>query len=776
MLTNFNIKSYFTEIIMFLFLEKKSILLKSLSILLFILPLSCQVTLAQCTVGAASSAPIVCVNTAITNITHSTTGATDIGTPTGLPAGVSAAWASNILTISGTSSVTGIFNYSIPLTGGGCTVNATGTITVKSIPTTAITGNASFCAGENTLLSANARGGGSITSIAAGGKHSLFFKNDGTVWATGNNQTGELGDVTSDYYTRSPIQIRGLSGITAIEARGSHSLFLKNDGTVWATGYNYFGQLGNGTTKNRNTPIQVSGLSGITAIASGKAHSLFLKNDGTVWATGLNEFGQLGDGTTTNRTTPVQVSGLSGITAIAGGAYHSLFLKNDGIVWATGYNLEGGLGDGTTTNRNTPVQVSGLSGITAIAGGFYHSLFLKNDGTVWATGDNYKGQLGDVTSDYYTISPIQIRGLSGITAIEAGDYHSLFLKNDGTVWATGLNEYGQLGDGTTTNRNTPVQLSVFNLIITSYQWYIGGSSIADANSSTYTATTAGNYTEQVTNSNGCSSTSSAFAVTVTPNNTVGAASSAPTVYVNTAITNITHSTTGATGIGTPTGLPAGVSAAWASNILTISGTPTATGTFNYSIPLIGGCESISATGTIEVTIAASSNADLSAMTISRGILSPSFASTTTAYTASVSNESSSITVTPTKADATASITVNGVAVSSGAASGAINLNVGSNTITVVVTAQDASTKTYTVTITVTVTFPCQNLVTLISPSDDYVSGTYLKVASRSAGKITATNKLTGTTNVIYRAKAIELNAGFKAERGTVFLAEIGGCN
>ena len=616
-----------------------------------------------------------------------------------------------------------------------------------------------------------------------------------------------------------------------------------------------------------------------------------------MWATGSNNYGQLGDGTTTDRTTSLQVSGLSGITAIAGGGNHSLFLKIDGTVWATGYNGAGQLGDGTTTNRSIPVQVIGLSSITAIAGGEYHSLFLKNDGVVWATGDNY---------------------------------------------------YGRLGDGTTTNRTTPVQLSVFNVIITSYQWYIGGIRIAEASASTYTATTAGNYTVQITNSNGCSSTSSAFAVTVTPNNTVAAASSAPTVclnaaitnithsttgatgigtptglpagvsatwvsniltingtttsagtfnysipliggcgsisatgtititpnntvaaassaptvclnaaitnithsttgatgigtptglpagvsatwvsniltisgtptatgtfnysiplmggcgsvnatgtitvtpnntvaaassaptvYVSTSITNITHSTTGATGIGTPTGLPAGISAAWATNILTISGTPTATGTFNYSIPLMGGCGSVNATGTIEVTIAASSNANLSDMTISVGTLSPSFASATTAYTASVSNESSSITVTPTKADATASITVNGVAVSSGAASGAINLNVGSNTITVVVTAQDASTKTYTIIITVTVTFPCLNQVTLISPSDDYVSETYFKVASSSAGKITATNKLTGTTNVIYRAKAIELNPGFKAESGTVFLAEIGGCN
>jgi hypothetical protein len=102
---------------------------------------------AQCTAGAASSVPIVCLNTAITNITHNTTGATGILTPTGLPAGVSATWASNTITISGTPTVAGIFNYSIPLTGGCGTINARGTIIAKSKSTTTITGSTSFCGG-----------------------------------------------------------------------------------------------------------------------------------------------------------------------------------------------------------------------------------------------------------------------------------------------------------------------------------------------------------------------------------------------------------------------------------------------------------------------------------------------------------------------------------------------------------------------------------------------------------------------------------------------------
>ncbi len=215
-------------------------------------------------------------------------------------------------------------------------------------------------------------------------------------------------------------------------------------------------------------------------------------------------------------------------------------------------------------------------------------------------------------------------------------------------------------------------------------------------------TNAGTYTGTITvkNASGIVSTGKTFTITVSALNTAGVASATPTLFVNTVLTNITHATTGATGIGTATGLPAGVTATFSSNTITISGTPTAVGVFNYSIPLTGGCSMVNATGRITVNAAASSNADLSALAISSGILSPTFASGTISYTASVNNATTSITVTPTRAEANATIKVNGVAVVSGSASGSINLNVGSNTLTTVVTAQDGTTsKTYTVTVT-----------------------------------------------------------------------------
>jgi alpha-tubulin suppressor-like RCC1 family protein len=298
--------------------------------------------------------------------------------------------------------------------------------------------------------------------IAAGTHHSIFGCSSATASSVGRNTYGQLGDGSTTSKS-TPVQSTGLTGISAVAGGWNHTLYLKSNGTVWAAGRNNYGQLGDGTMIDRSTPVQVNGLSGITAVAAGGQHSLFLRNDGTVWAVGYNAFGRLGDGTTVDKSTAVQVSGLTGITAVAGGDNYSVFLKNDGTVWSVGNNLNGQLGDGTSglgTEKTTAVQVIGLSGITTLAAGGdnLHSLFVKSNGTVWAVGRNNFGQLGDGTTVSKSTA-IQVSGLSGISAAAVGYEYSLFLKNDGTVWSVGNNFYGQLGDGTTSNKTSAVQVN-----------------------------------------------------------------------------------------------------------------------------------------------------------------------------------------------------------------------------------------------------------------------------------------------------------------------------
>jgi alpha-tubulin suppressor-like RCC1 family protein len=298
-----------------------------------------------------------------------------------------------------------------------------------------------------------------VTAIASGLFHILAVRSDGTVWAWGYNSDGQLGNGTCCVASSTPQRVISLSGITAVTGGANHSLALKSHGTVWAWGSNGYGQLGNGSTTDSFTPMQVKGLRGVTAIAGGFVYSLALKSDGTVWAWGDNNSGQLGNGTRTMSSTPVQVSGLGGVTAIAAAGNHSLALKSDGTVWSWGYNGYGQLGNGTTTDSSTPVAVSGLSRVTAIAGGAWHSLALKSDGTVWGWGDNYDGQIGNGTNVDVNPAPVQVSGLSGATAIGSGWYHSLALTSHGTVWAWGANGRGQLGNGTTTPSSTPVEVS-----------------------------------------------------------------------------------------------------------------------------------------------------------------------------------------------------------------------------------------------------------------------------------------------------------------------------
>jgi alpha-tubulin suppressor-like RCC1 family protein len=327
-----------------------------------------------------------------------------------------------------------------------------------------------------------------VQAIDGGQAHSLAVKRDGTVWVWGSNAQGQLGiGESGDTYVY-PMSLETISGVEDVAAGAAYSLALKSDGSVYAWGDNAYGQLGVGAGIVFLSPTQVKGpngegyLTGVQAIATGSQHSLALMSDGTVYAWGGNHHGQLGIGTSEGISNiPVQVNGpngtgvLSDVQAIAAGTYFSLALKSDGTVWAWGGNSYGQLGTNSTVEHQSPVQVQGpggvdvsgyLSDVKAISAGEHHSLALKRDGTVWAWGENNHGQLGtNSTHEHYT--PVQVQGpggvdvsgyLSDVKTVDGGEFFSLALKNDGTVWAWGGNYYYQI-DGTRKDRTTPVQVS-----------------------------------------------------------------------------------------------------------------------------------------------------------------------------------------------------------------------------------------------------------------------------------------------------------------------------
>ncbi len=296
-----------------------------------------------------------------------------------------------------------------------------------------------------------------VVGVAGGFYHSLAVKSDGTVWTWGSNTFGALGNgATAD--GRLPGQVTGVSGVVRVAGGVYHCIAAKSDGTVWSWGFNSSGQLGNGATTDSYVPVPVIGLSGVVQVAAGWQHSLAVKSNGTVWAWGLNNSGELGNGTTTNSSVPVKVTGLTGVVRVAGGRYHSLAVKSDGTVWAWGSNSYGELGNGTTISSRVPVQVTGLTGVVEVGGShLHHSLAVKSDGSVWAWGLNDSGQLGNGTTISSSV-PVHVTDISGAVGVAGGYGHSVALKIDGTVWAWGSNAQGQLGNGTTTNSTVPVHV------------------------------------------------------------------------------------------------------------------------------------------------------------------------------------------------------------------------------------------------------------------------------------------------------------------------------
>jgi alpha-tubulin suppressor-like RCC1 family protein len=270
----------------------------------------------------------------------------------------------------------------------------------------------------------------------------------GVPFDTGYNGYDELGrgSTASELFSTAPVP--GLTSVVAASTDYYQTLVALPNGSVEAWGYNYYGELGDGTKTERNSPELIGGLANVTSVAAGYYHSLALTSEGTVYAWGYNGYGELGNGAANPESlVPEQVKGVSEAVQIAAGCYDSFAVLKNGEVDAWGYNGTGELGDGTKTERTSPERIPGLTEVKAISASCYHTLALLQNGTVEAFGENVEGDVnGSATkSDVETPTPV---GLSGVKAISAGYDFNTALLEDGTVDAWGEYEYGELGDGT----------------------------------------------------------------------------------------------------------------------------------------------------------------------------------------------------------------------------------------------------------------------------------------------------------------------------------------
>jgi alpha-tubulin suppressor-like RCC1 family protein len=365
-------------------------------------------------------------------------------------------------------------------------------------------------------------------AIAAGTSHSLALNSHGRLWAWGNNFSGQVGNGSTSGSIQIPVPVKVVSGmgrIRKIAAGADFSAALDVNGKLWNWGFNSLGQLGDGSSTDRNIPKAVS-LPPVKFIAWGYYHSLAVDVEGNLWGWGANDNGAMGNGSvsTTPTRSPAQISrppGMGVVAQIAASEYSSYVLDENGKIWAWGYNADGRLGDGTTSVRTSPVAITldassavlpamaeivtsrghvlaravngslwswgyngtgalGIGGTTAttrptfvsaispstspIAAGYYHSLAGGTSGSFWAWGNNGDGQLGN-NSTSGTSSPVQITasGATNVVKLAGGNFHSLLLREDGGLWVFGKNSSGQLGLNGISSTPIPLKIPHFEM-------------------------------------------------------------------------------------------------------------------------------------------------------------------------------------------------------------------------------------------------------------------------------------------------------------------------
>lgn len=332
--------------------------------------------------------------------------------------------------------------------------------------------------GISNWLAVSAGGVGYTQTTNSSAAHAVALLTDGTLYAWGANSRGQVGNGSTNDQ-QMPVLIGSDTNWMQFEAGAAHTVALQSDGTIWAWGSNEYGQLGIGTTSNSLVPVRVGVDSAWVEVRAGGSFTLARRADNTLWAWGRNESGQLGINSTNNARSPMQVGSDTNWMTIRAGASHSLGLRTDGTLWMWGRDFgvtSGAIHTGTNNTVRIPQQVGAAMNWLRISAGYNHSLAIDSENRLYAWGANNVGQLGNGrtgassgSTNLENISvPVQIGAGRDWSDVDAGVKHSLARAIDGSIWAWGWNNAGQVGDGTgngteSRNRNAPVLLTFTNV-------------------------------------------------------------------------------------------------------------------------------------------------------------------------------------------------------------------------------------------------------------------------------------------------------------------------